>query len=140
VAQSQEASVADFSVNTVSSVFLVAFISWWLKIVPKKIIYIGNKTAIKEFNFFSIDLLFKTLFLPWKRDEIDTSNLSLQDRLQILIMNLVSRLVGAVVRGGTIFFGLCAIAFIYVATVVCALIFIFLPLLCAYLIITGIVG
>jgi hypothetical protein len=119
---------------------LVAFVSWWLKLTPRKIIYIGNKTAKKEFSFFSIDLLFKTLFLPWKRDEIDMSSLSLQDRFRIMIMNLVSRLVGAVVRGGTIFFGLCAIAFVYIATIVAATFIILLPIVSLYLIITGIVG
>jgi cadmium resistance protein CadD (predicted permease) len=106
---------------------LFGFFSWWLSYVPSKIIYIGRKTVLKLFNFFSIDLLLKTLLLPWKRDEQDTTNMSLDQRVQVMIMNLVSILVGASVRAGTIFVGLISMVAAAAATVVCLVGFIAAP-------------
>lgn len=108
--------------------------AWWFSYTPALIIYIGKKTIRKTFNFFSIDLLFKTLLLPWKRDETDTTNMSLDDRVKVIVMNLVSRLVGATVRGITILIGLSLMVFEFIATTAALAGFILSPLVCFYLI------
>lgn len=106
--------------------------------MPSRILYITDKTVAKLYSFFSIDLLLKTLFLPWKRDEIDTSNMALDDKLRVLLMNLVSRLVGAVVRLGTVIIGISAIAGAGILGFVSLLVFILSPILAAILIVAGI--
>jgi len=88
------------------------------------------------FSYFSIDLLLKTLFLPWKRDEINTDNLSLDLKLRVWIMNLVSRFVGAIVRLGVIFVGLVSIALCVVAAIVAVVGFVALPIIALYLLIS----
>lgn len=88
-----------------------------------------GRTIRKFFDFFSIDLLAKTLFLPWKRDEIDTSNMALEDKFRVWIMNLVSRLVGLVVRLITITLGLSTIALTALSGVLVTVAFMVLPLI-----------
>ena len=114
---------------------VVAFFWWWLKETPQKIVKISFLTVKKLFAFFSIDLLLKTLLEPWKRDEIDTTNLSLQDKLRVYLMNLVSRLVGATVRSGVIAFGLFSILAVFTLGIAAAVAFTFLPVICVILII-----
>ncbi len=105
------------------------FILWWLYEIPHLIIVTSLKTGRKLFSFFSVDLLFRTLFLPWKRDEVDTTNMALDDKLRVYLMNLVSRLVGAVVRSFTILIGLLAISLTYILGVVSLVGFLGLPIL-----------
>jgi hypothetical protein len=116
-----------------------AFFYWWLKVTPQKTVKFTFLTIKKLFFFFSVDLLFKTLLEPWKRDELDTTNMSLQDRLRVLLMNLVSRLVGATVRAGTIIIALAGIATAFIVGLVSTLVFILLPVICVGLIIFSLV-
>ena len=95
--------------------------------MPARILSVTKLVVKKFFLFFSIDLLLKTLFQPWKRDEIDTTNMSLQDKARVLMMNLISRLVGAVVRGGTILIGLGAIAAAFLLGICAAIVIVGLP-------------
>ena len=106
-----------------------AFFAWWLALTPRKIMAVCGRTIRKFFDFFSIDLLAKTLFLPWKRDEIDTSNMALEDKFRVWIMNLVSRLVGLVVRLITITLGLSTIALTALSGVLVTVAFMVLPLI-----------
>jgi hypothetical protein len=77
------------------------------------------------------------LLLPWKRDEIDTSNLSIDLKLRVWIMNLVSRLIGAVVRSGVIIVGLGAIALSVIGAIVVIGAFLALPIIAIYLLISA---
>lgn len=106
--------------------------------MPSRILYITGKTVAKLYSFFSIGLLLKTLFLPWKRDEIDTSNMALDDKLRVILMNLISRLVGAVVRFGTVFVGIFLICSIWILGFLALILFILSPVLSATIIIAGI--
>jgi hypothetical protein len=131
--QTQSAPRTDFREMPI----FLAFVSWWLKEVPGRIIYIGQKSIRRAFEFFSIYLLLRSLFEPWKRDETDTSNMALDDKLRVLMMNLVSRLVGAVVRGGTIFVGLFVISGVFIATLAATLAFLLFPVIIVYFIINA---
>jgi len=117
---------------------IFAFFSWWLFAVPSTIINSSISTVKKLFAFFSVDLLARTLIEPWKRDEIDTTNMALDGKIRVLIMNLISRLVGFVVRAATISIGLGAIAATAVAGIILALGAILLPAIAVCLIILSI--
>lgn len=60
------------------------------------------------FYFFSVKLLLKTLFSPWRRVELvdKTPGFSLQKLFQQLTFNLISRFIGVIVRSIFIFCGL----------------------------------
>ena len=112
---------------------VLAFFLWWLKAIPQDIIYITKRTIQKIYIYFSMDLLARTIFLPWKRDEINTSNLSLDLKFRVWMMNLVSRLVGAVVRSTVILIGMFSIVLTFVTSIVAIVGFVLLPLYAVYL-------
>lgn len=84
---------------------------------------------VKLYDFFSISLLLKTLLLPWKRDEINATNVSLDVVIRIWIMNMVSVLVGFTVRGMTIFIGFVVLFLTCLITVFVLIGFYLLPFL-----------
>jgi FtsH-binding integral membrane protein len=85
---------------------MISYFSWWFYDEPKYLWRSINIVIIKVFNTFSIPLLITTLFAPWKRDVLYVENPSLSDSFQIFIGNMVSRLIGCIVRILTIFAGL----------------------------------
>jgi len=94
-----------------------AFLGWWFIDLPRKIIFVGYSYIFKLWRFFSINILFKTLFAPWKRDIIDTRGLSLQQRLEVWGMNMISRLIGFIIRFVTILVGLIYIFLVFLILV-----------------------
>lgn len=78
----------------------------WYAISIKKVSQIVWLLVLKNLDYFSVPNLLKTLFSPWKRDIISGQGLSLNDRFRVWIFNLLSRLIGAVIRIFTIIFGL----------------------------------
>jgi ATP-dependent Clp protease ATP-binding subunit ClpC len=77
-------------------------------ILQKCILMIGNVA-----HFFSIPLLLKSLFSPWKRlvAEDNSAGFNLQKALEAFSYNLVSRGIGSVVRTFLILFGLLTLIF-----------------------------
>ncbi len=118
----------------------VAVFYWWFVFKPKELVYIYSKLIKKIRQFFSISLLLRTLFSPWKRDELNMVNLSLQDRFRVLMMNLVSRLVGAAVRGGTVFVGITTIVLITAGFFAAILGLILMPIIVIALLFTKVSG
>ena len=85
------------------------FIRWWFVSTPKAIFQGTIRVMANTFNYFSVLLLLKTLFSPWKRDIISLEHLGLGQKVQVMVMNLVSRLIGAVVRFMTVIVGIVAV-------------------------------
>ncbi|MEI6850602.1 MAG: hypothetical protein WCK26_01385 [Candidatus Saccharibacteria bacterium] len=88
--------------------FLVGILSWWYGVG-----FISGVKNIKErfaisIDFFSLGLLFKTLFAPYK--QISAGNVSgpIGDQMHAFFDRTVSRLVGSFVRTFMIIFGLVA--------------------------------
>ncbi|PIT97404.1 hypothetical protein COT77_01630 [Candidatus Berkelbacteria bacterium CG10_big_fil_rev_8_21_14_0_10_41_12] len=121
-----------------NSPVVIGFFSWWLYEKPAFIFSLMLKNCDKLLDFFSIGILLQTLFLPWKRDEIDTTNLALDDKIRVFFMNLVSRLVGAVVRLFTIFAGLIIVVITFAFGLAVPILFIALPFLGIFLIFNSI--
>ncbi len=81
------------------------FISWWYSAgwlgFAKRLF--GYLTSI--LHYFSVALLLKTLFAPWKRIT-SYGKRSLNERLRALLDNLIARLVGFSVRFMVLFVAL----------------------------------
>ena len=104
----------------------MGFFLWYIYSI-KRVIQIVWLLVLKNLDYFSVPTLFKTLFAPWKRDVISTQNLSLNDRIRIGVFNLMSRLIGAVIRIFTIIFGLFLTLFLLVFGIIVIIIWALIP-------------
>lgn len=73
------------------------FVWWYGEAYAKFFVYLTKFLAYVA-DLFSVKICLKTLFAPWKRDQLSGEGLTLQDRFQVLMLNLSSRLIGAVVK------------------------------------------
>jgi len=81
-------------------------------------------------NYFSIPLLFKTFFSPWRRYEwMYHKGFDIIEFFNTLISNIFSRIIGALVRVVLIALGIIFQVFIFVAGVVVILFWISTPLI-----------
>ena len=80
-----------------NSLFLL-FFGWWYGFLPYRLVSAYKAFNLETVDLFSVKIIFPTLFAPWKRDQISTEGMSLQQKFQVFIMNLVSRFVGLIVK------------------------------------------
>lgn len=86
--------------------FIVGLFTWWYTLGWKKVSHILIDNIIASEDFFSIDLLLRSLFAPFKQISA-TSNVdgNFQVKLQAWFDKQFSRVVGAIVRTGLILAG-----------------------------------
>ena len=116
---------------------MLTYFSWWY---GEGLMGFWRSVEImttKIYNFFSIGKLAATLFAPWKRDSYSVENASLDVRLRIVLDNLISRFVGAVLRLVLIIFGLTATIIFFTFFVVILAAWFILPILILFLIANG---
>lgn len=116
---------------------MITYIYWWYLEEPAYLWKISMNVFIKTFYTFSIPLLLRTLFDPWKRDVSSAENASIQTLYQLWLNNLISRFIGFFIRLMTIFTGL----LISTVVLIIELVFIFawfaMPIIVIYLLING---
>ncbi len=83
----------------------IQVLPWWYQAVPRELLNQQRLIGATVVDYFSFGILLRTLFQPWKRDQIATERLPLQERLNVWALNLMSRLIGAVVRSAAILAG-----------------------------------
>jgi len=110
------------------------FLTWYFRDLPKKICHIWGNYLWFVRNYFSLSLLLKTFFSPWKRYYFTSKG-----RFDIgrwfgnFIFNSFSRIVGMILRGFVIITGVIGeifVIFLGVSFFVAWLIFPFLLLYC----------
>lgn len=83
------------------------FLHWYFLIAPKKILQVWRNFLFFGWHFFSVGLLVRTLFAPWKRESVKHRNgPNLKLFLEALIINIFTRCLGALVRLVIIILGL----------------------------------
>lgn len=81
--------------------------SWRFFQMPKKIINAWKNILKFYFDYFSIPLLIKTLFSPWRRYAWSYGKgFDLGRYFEVWISNAISRTIGAILRTGLIIVGL----------------------------------
>jgi hypothetical protein len=116
-------------------------ILWWHFFeYPKKIIKTIEDFLKFSFYYFSIVDLLKTLFAPWKGTVwIKTKRgFDFGEILDVFVSNLISRILGAIVRIFIIFFGLIFSAFCLILGIFFFLFWIFSPIIFIILFFYGI--
>ncbi len=114
------------------------WLEWHFFDVPKSILQ-GWKNYLKfNLNYFSIPVLFKTFFSPWRRYGMSYGKGFNPGRyFEVFIFNLFSRSVGAVLRIFFMVMGLLAEIFIVLSGAVMFLGWLALPLLLLFGLLSG---
>lgn len=113
-------------------------ITFWCVSLPTYLWAIISGETNRLYHIFSIPELIRTFFAPWKRDEVSTENLSLQDRFQIIAGNIATRIIAFFIRGATILVGLIAMAAFSVLGVGLIIFQVLLPVWAVVIIILGV--
>jgi len=90
-------------------------------------------------NFFSIELLLKTLFVPWQRLQEQGRKGDLRSYVEAFIITTLMRIIGAGMRIIFIVVGLLVIGVVSVIGIVVSLVWFFIPLILVGAFITGII-
>ena len=98
---------------------LIQYLSWQFFDVPKKLIRAWKNLLLFNLNYFSILLLIKTLFAPWRRYKMSYGRgFDIGRYFEAFISNLIFRTLGAIVRIFLIIIGLFAEVFIILAGII----------------------
>ena len=91
------------------------------------------------YNFFSISILFRTLFMPWERlTERAGRGSSVEQWAEALVTNVIMRIVGAIVRLSTIIFGILTLLCAWIIAITLFIMWILLPFILLALVLGGI--
>jgi len=106
---------------------------FWYKTVPREIVFYFKILYLKLLDSFSIPIIIRTFFAPWKRDEVFVKNAPLNVRIYVWVGNLISRLIGAFLRSA-VFLGFVAVMVLWVVALISVLCFwLFYPLIVLFL-------
>ncbi len=118
--------------------FCVDFSLWYYTTAIRNILSLWMNAMWFVTHFFSIPLLTKTLFAPWKRMTDEYRRTGIEEILATFIMNVMSRVFGATVR---LFILACGIVSLLVTTLMLFVVvatWVVLPVVSAYLILYGV--
>jgi hypothetical protein len=89
--------------------FIVGILGWWYGAGWKLRAKMLKSRLTGLIDYFSIDLLIKTLFSPFRQISAETVNGSINVQLRAFFDKLFSRVIGAIIRIGLILVGTAAI-------------------------------
>lgn len=106
------------------------YLTWHYLEVWPKILTLWRNLILFPFYYFSIPLHLKTLFAPWHRQQTKTKRgFHLDDFLGTLSFNIISRILGAILRTMTIFYGLLLMTVVGVLWLVPVVVWPLIPIL-----------
>lgn len=75
-----------------------AFFSWWYIDVFHHLFVFFRQFLVYLTDLFSVKICLTTLFSVWKRDKTSYEGLSIQQKFEVLTLNLSSRIIGALIK------------------------------------------
>lgn len=103
---------------------------WHYTRAVRDLIEIGANFVWFIYNYFSIKVLFSTLFAPYKRlTEKYRGGLDIEKFLESIVVNLLMRIIGFVMRTAVLVVGLIAILVTFVAGAVLIVVWLLLPII-----------
>jgi hypothetical protein len=109
--------------------FTAEYFYWWYGEALKRMLVYFRAFLLLAFDFFSVRILLKTFFAPWKRDIASAAGMALEGKMKIFVLNLISRFIGMAVKSLTLFAFIIFFAFLLVVEVLVFLSWFFFPLL-----------
>lgn len=111
------------------SIFLQGFI-WYFGDMSRAILRGWGNFLNFNLNYFSFLLLLKTFFSPWRRYKYSYGRtFEVWQNIETFVFNMMSRIIGAVLRIGLIILGLALEVLIFLAGAVIFISWLFLPVL-----------
>lgn len=115
------------------------FLSWWYGKGWSLQAQIGRKRLIRTSHLFSLPILLRTLFAPWKRIITDPGP-GLDAHVRAATDNLISRLIGFAVRLLVLFSAGVIMCLVFTLTIVEIIIWPLLPPAALFTLIKGFIG
>ena len=107
---------------------VIQWLCWQFFDVPRGILKAWRNFLFFNFNYFSVVLLVKTFFSPWRRYQWSFGRgFDIKRWLEAFFSNLLSRILGAIVRSVIVTIGLITEAFIVVIGLIVFLGWLVLP-------------
>ncbi len=111
------------------TMLFISFFKWWYSDGWRQRARLMMIKLEGVIDYFSIDLLLKTLFQPFRQDSTGKVDGSLDRKLRAFADNLISRVLGAIIRLVILLFGLVAIAFNTVVAIGALVVWAIVPVL-----------
>ncbi|MCP6726616.1 MAG: hypothetical protein KJI69_01060 [Patescibacteria group bacterium] len=109
---------------------ILLYIQWHFLEAPITVLKAVKNVLLFNLEYFSVLLLFKTLFAPWKRYQwAHKGSFDIKKTIEALVSNLISRSLGALIRGFIIVAGLISEIILFGAGILVFIFWITLPLL-----------
>lgn len=118
---------------------LTTFFVWYFLEVPRDI-FVGLGKYLKTITYvFSFVYLLRTLFAHWKglRYAYPSKGFDITNIMQAFGSNMISRIVGAMVRISTIIFGCILMAVVTFAGIACFVVWLTFPILFVFLLLVS---
>lgn len=109
--------------------FLGDIFGWWYSRGLRDFFVYLKAILAKITDIFSVKLLLRTYLSPWKRDVTRVEGQPLNVLFQVIIFNLVSRLLGAIIKTFILFIYLMVLIVFFALSLFLIIIWLFLPLI-----------
>ena len=120
-------------------IIILRFWAWYYTGGLKGLIKIWRNFVIFVREYYSIPLLLRTLFYPWRRDITKyRRGFSFKAFFETLTFNLISRGLGLVIRSVTVVIGLICLIGVIVLGALALIVWLILPAILVFFIITGV--
>ena len=117
---------------------ILRFWGWYYSGAVKGLIRAWRNFIIFIREYYSIPLLLRTIFAPWKRDITRRPRgLDIKRFAEVFAFNVISRILGFLVRSVTIVIGSICLVGVIIFGAVALIIWVLLPLVLAFFIIVG---
>ncbi len=107
--------------------FIVGLLGWWYGAGWRERARMIGERLAKAYDFFSLDLLVKTLFAPFRQISAGRVRGSLDVQIRAFFDRLLSRCIGAIVRSIMLVVGTVWILTLTIAGLVEAVLWLFVP-------------
>lgn len=112
------------------------FVRFWLWYYGEAVLTIWQiitNYCLSVVDTFSLSILFKTIFDPWKRDVVGDKNLPLNMRIQAFFWNQFSRVIGFFIRSLVLIVGGVILVLAFVFGLIGLCFWLFFPIAIIYL-------
>ncbi len=120
--------------------FLVGIISWWYGSGWISRLSMTKNGLIKSLDFYSIGLILKTLFSPYRQISADSVSGSMGVQLRAMMDKFISRIIGFIVRSFVLVFGMVVIAVQAIIGALISILWLVVPFLPVFGLIMYVVG